>query len=236
MTSTSTALCPGGVATPMLREVVEAYSASPARRRRRIFDKMLSPALIRHLEPAEVARRHLLPPLRRRDAGARPGRQCRCRRDVLLERGRLRRGGERADRGRELGEDAGGLADRRHRLADRSPASSGSAATSPVENRMPRPGRSLSASVASTRPSMPGRSTSARSGYCTRSTSPRSTVSAEGTFSPRSCRGRDRRAGRPADHAQDRLVLDQEDRAADGRRSSFSPLLLGAALPPPPTL
>lgn len=49
-------VCPGGVATPMLREVSKAYSGFTGEAAPAIFDKMLSQQLIRHLEPIEVAR------------------------------------------------------------------------------------------------------------------------------------------------------------------------------------
>ncbi|SHE89984.1 D-sorbitol dehydrogenase (acceptor) [Kaistia soli DSM 19436] len=49
-------VCPGGVATPMLREVSEAYSGFTGEGAPAIFDKMLSQQLIRHLQPIEVAR------------------------------------------------------------------------------------------------------------------------------------------------------------------------------------
>ncbi len=49
-------VCPGGVATPMLREVSEAYSSFTGEAAPAIFDKMLSQQLIRHLQPVEVAR------------------------------------------------------------------------------------------------------------------------------------------------------------------------------------
>ncbi|WP_158817730.1 SDR family NAD(P)-dependent oxidoreductase [Methylocapsa sp. S129] len=49
-------VCPGGVATDMLREVAVAYGklvdAAPAD----VFDKLVSSQLLRHIEPAEVAR------------------------------------------------------------------------------------------------------------------------------------------------------------------------------------
>ena len=49
-------VCPGGVATPMLREVSVAYSGVTGERPEAIFDKMLSQQLARHLQPIEVAR------------------------------------------------------------------------------------------------------------------------------------------------------------------------------------
>ena len=49
-------VCPGGVATPMLREVSEAYSGFTGEAAPAIFDKMLSQQLHRHLDPVEVAR------------------------------------------------------------------------------------------------------------------------------------------------------------------------------------
>jgi NAD(P)-dependent dehydrogenase (short-subunit alcohol dehydrogenase family) len=49
-------VCPGGVATPMLKEVSEAYSSFTAEPAPTIFDKMLSAQLVRHLQPVEVAR------------------------------------------------------------------------------------------------------------------------------------------------------------------------------------
>ena len=49
-------VCPGGVATPMLREVSVAYSDFTGEAAPAIFDKMVSQQLLRHLEPVEVAR------------------------------------------------------------------------------------------------------------------------------------------------------------------------------------
>ncbi len=49
-------VCPGGVATPMLRDVSEAYSEVTGEAPAAIFDKMISQQLVRHLEPVEVAR------------------------------------------------------------------------------------------------------------------------------------------------------------------------------------
>ena len=49
-------VCPGGVATPMLREVSEAYSKVTSEPAPAIFDKMISQQLVRHLQPVEVAR------------------------------------------------------------------------------------------------------------------------------------------------------------------------------------
>lgn len=49
-------VCPGGVATPMLREVSVAYSGFTSEPAPAIFDKMLSQQLVRHLQPVEVAR------------------------------------------------------------------------------------------------------------------------------------------------------------------------------------
>ena len=49
-------VCPGGVATPMLREVSVAYSAVTSEPAAAIFDKMVSQQLVRHLQPIEVAR------------------------------------------------------------------------------------------------------------------------------------------------------------------------------------
>ena len=49
-------VCPGGVATPMLREVSAAYSAVTSEPAPAIFDKMVSQQLVRHLQPMEVAR------------------------------------------------------------------------------------------------------------------------------------------------------------------------------------
>jgi NAD(P)-dependent dehydrogenase (short-subunit alcohol dehydrogenase family) len=49
-------VCPGGVATPMLKEVSEAYSSFTSEPAPAIFDKMLSAQLVRHLQPIEVAR------------------------------------------------------------------------------------------------------------------------------------------------------------------------------------
>jgi NAD(P)-dependent dehydrogenase (short-subunit alcohol dehydrogenase family) len=49
-------ICPGGVATPMLREVSVAYSGVTGEEPEAIFDKMLSQQLVRHLQPIEVAR------------------------------------------------------------------------------------------------------------------------------------------------------------------------------------
>ncbi len=49
-------VCPGGVATPMLREVSVAYSGVTSEAPEAIFDKMISQQLVRHLQPIEVAR------------------------------------------------------------------------------------------------------------------------------------------------------------------------------------
>jgi NAD(P)-dependent dehydrogenase (short-subunit alcohol dehydrogenase family) len=49
-------VCPGGVATPMLREVSVAYSGVTSEPPDAIFDKMISQQLVRHLQPVEVAR------------------------------------------------------------------------------------------------------------------------------------------------------------------------------------
>ena len=49
-------VCPGGVATPMLREVSVAYSGVTGEKAEAIFDKMISQQLVRHLQPIEVAR------------------------------------------------------------------------------------------------------------------------------------------------------------------------------------
>lgn len=49
-------VCPGGVATPMLRDVSVAYSKVTAEAPEAIFDKMVSQQLVRHLQPIEVAR------------------------------------------------------------------------------------------------------------------------------------------------------------------------------------
>jgi NAD(P)-dependent dehydrogenase (short-subunit alcohol dehydrogenase family) len=49
-------VCPGGVATPMLREVSVAYSGVTSEAPDAIFDKMISQQLVRHLQPIEVAR------------------------------------------------------------------------------------------------------------------------------------------------------------------------------------
>jgi NAD(P)-dependent dehydrogenase (short-subunit alcohol dehydrogenase family) len=49
-------VCPGGVATPMLREVSVAYSGVTGEKSEAIFDKMISQHLVRHLQPIEVAR------------------------------------------------------------------------------------------------------------------------------------------------------------------------------------
>jgi len=49
-------VCPGGVATPMLRDVSVAYSNVTSEPATAIFDKMISQQLVRHLQPVEVAR------------------------------------------------------------------------------------------------------------------------------------------------------------------------------------
>jgi NAD(P)-dependent dehydrogenase (short-subunit alcohol dehydrogenase family) len=49
-------VCPGGVATPMLREVSVAYSGVTGEKAEAIFEKMISQQLVRHLQPIEVAR------------------------------------------------------------------------------------------------------------------------------------------------------------------------------------
>jgi NAD(P)-dependent dehydrogenase (short-subunit alcohol dehydrogenase family) len=49
-------VCPGGIATPMLHEVSEAYSGVTGEPADSIFDKMTSQQLVRHLQPIEVGR------------------------------------------------------------------------------------------------------------------------------------------------------------------------------------
>jgi NAD(P)-dependent dehydrogenase (short-subunit alcohol dehydrogenase family) len=49
-------VCPGGVATPMLRDVSVAYSEVTSEAPEAIFNKMVSQQLVRHLQPIEVAR------------------------------------------------------------------------------------------------------------------------------------------------------------------------------------
>ena len=50
------AVCPGGLETPMLREVARAYSAVTGDAEEIVWDAMKSDQLGRHLQPAEVAR------------------------------------------------------------------------------------------------------------------------------------------------------------------------------------
>jgi NAD(P)-dependent dehydrogenase (short-subunit alcohol dehydrogenase family) len=49
-------VCPGGVATDMLREVAVAYGAIAGAPPDEIFPKLVSSQLLRHIEPMEVAR------------------------------------------------------------------------------------------------------------------------------------------------------------------------------------
>ena len=49
-------VCPGGVATDMLREVAVAYGALADLTPDEVFPKLVSSQLLRHIEPAEVAR------------------------------------------------------------------------------------------------------------------------------------------------------------------------------------
>ncbi len=49
-------VCPGGVATDMLREVAVAYGALAGLVPDEVFPKLVSSQLLRHIEPAEVAR------------------------------------------------------------------------------------------------------------------------------------------------------------------------------------
>jgi NAD(P)-dependent dehydrogenase (short-subunit alcohol dehydrogenase family) len=49
-------VCPGGVATEMLREVAVAYGAIAGAPPDEVFPKLVSSQLLRHIEPAEVAR------------------------------------------------------------------------------------------------------------------------------------------------------------------------------------
>jgi NAD(P)-dependent dehydrogenase (short-subunit alcohol dehydrogenase family) len=49
-------VCPGGVATDMLREVAVAYGALAGAAPDEVFPKLVSSQLLRHIEPAEVAR------------------------------------------------------------------------------------------------------------------------------------------------------------------------------------
>lgn len=49
-------VCPGGVATDMLREVAVAYSKLAAAAPDEIFGKLVSSQLLRHIDPVEVAR------------------------------------------------------------------------------------------------------------------------------------------------------------------------------------
>jgi len=50
------AVCPGGVATPMLHQVAEDYSAVTGEAPDAIFEQMKAPQLGRHIHPPEVAR------------------------------------------------------------------------------------------------------------------------------------------------------------------------------------
>jgi NAD(P)-dependent dehydrogenase (short-subunit alcohol dehydrogenase family) len=49
-------VCPGGVATDMLREVAVAYGALAGQAPDEVFPKLVSSQLLRHIEPTEVAR------------------------------------------------------------------------------------------------------------------------------------------------------------------------------------
>jgi NAD(P)-dependent dehydrogenase (short-subunit alcohol dehydrogenase family) len=49
-------VCPGGVATDMLREVAVAYGAIAGAPPDEVFPKLVSSQLLRHIEPTEVAR------------------------------------------------------------------------------------------------------------------------------------------------------------------------------------
>lgn len=49
-------VCPGGVATPMLREVSRAYGALVGENADEVFDKLTMAQLGRHIQPVEVAR------------------------------------------------------------------------------------------------------------------------------------------------------------------------------------
>ena len=49
-------VCPGGVATNMLRKVAVAYGKLAGAAPDEVFDKLVSSQLLRHIEPAEVAR------------------------------------------------------------------------------------------------------------------------------------------------------------------------------------
>ena len=77
-------VCPGGVATPMLREVSEAYSQVTGEGAGQDLRQDDQPAA----GPPSAADRggagRLVPALRRRASHSRPGGQCRCRRDALL--------------------------------------------------------------------------------------------------------------------------------------------------------
>ena len=49
-------VCPGGVATDMLREVAVAYGKLVESAPDAVFEKLVSSQLLRHIEPAEIAR------------------------------------------------------------------------------------------------------------------------------------------------------------------------------------
>jgi NAD(P)-dependent dehydrogenase (short-subunit alcohol dehydrogenase family) len=49
-------VCPGGVATDMLREVAVAYGKLAGQAAEDVFPQLVSSQLVRHIEPVEVAR------------------------------------------------------------------------------------------------------------------------------------------------------------------------------------
>jgi NAD(P)-dependent dehydrogenase (short-subunit alcohol dehydrogenase family) len=49
-------VCPGGVATDMLRDVAVAYGKLAGMAAEEVFLQLVSSQLLRHIEPAEVAR------------------------------------------------------------------------------------------------------------------------------------------------------------------------------------
>ena len=77
-------VCPGGVATDMLREVAVAYGKLAKKAADDVFPQLVSSQLLRHIEPPEVARDYLLPAQRRRPYHPRPGDQRGRRRHALL--------------------------------------------------------------------------------------------------------------------------------------------------------
>lgn len=75
-------VCPGGMATDMLREVAVAYGDLVSQAPDEVFKQLISSQLRRHIDPTELART-ICPAQRRRDDHSRPGDQYRRRRHAL---------------------------------------------------------------------------------------------------------------------------------------------------------